>query len=214
MISVVKWQITGYTKMFRIGQTIKLDCANKSVKSRICGWKPGRYILIDLEYESDSSTGLHVGDELVARLARRGKTFGFITSPAQFLYDQKVAVLKYPDSIEQDSDDTWYPTSMPVKILRTPGDHDLEDWSGVVRYVSVAGVRIVSPLGANVGEKLFLTFTLVAGGIVDNVQASVTSVVNTESGFDLTLKYIFLSETNKRALESFMDMISTRSGLL
>ncbi len=200
--------------MFRIGQTIKLDCANKSIESRICGWKPGRYILIDLEYENASSTGLHVGVEIVARLARRGKTFGFITSLAQFLYDQKVAVLKYPDSVEQDGDDTWYPTSMPVEILRTPGDHELEDLRGVVRYVSLAGVRIVSPFEATVGEKLFLTFTLITGGTIDNVQASVTSVVNAGSGFDLTLKYIFLSDTNKRALESFMDMISTRSGLL
>jgi len=200
--------------MFSIGQRINIEVGRKKIQSRVCGWKKGGYILIELPFESAEAAELKTGAEVVARLSINGEPYGFITSLAQFLYGQRMAALSYPETIVRNIEKTseWIPVSTPVDILKIFGDNELDEWRAALMELNLEGVRIESRRHATIEEKLFLTFTLVTGEIIDNAQASVTAVAKSRSGCLIEAAFTHLTDENRQSLENFIDMISTRSG--
>ncbi len=201
--------------MFTAGQRIHLEWGNRRFESRIRGWKKDCYILVDMEYDSEDFAGIQLGHELVARFIKDGMSYGFVASPSQFLYDHHIAVLAYPEQIElhKEKQIRWFPVSSPVYILQALAGHELEDWRCVARELSLSGLRVISNHAVKIGDKLFITFDLVTGEKVENIHVAVERVSKAAGGFKLELKYIFLSDDNKQALDNFVDMASTRSGL-
>lgn len=202
--------------MFTAGQEIQIEGEKGRFKSHIRGWRKGAFLLIDMDYTSEVGANLKVGQEIVARFFMGGEPFGFITQPVHFLYNHDIAVLSYPEVVERNSErrNERFPVRSPVDILQVLAGHELEEWRGVIRDVSLSGVRLISPRPVAVNETLFLTFTLPPDEEVDNVQATVHRVSKIQEGYEIGLDFAFLSNENKEALAEFIDLAQNKSWTL
>ena len=200
--------------MFAVGQKIQLEWDRKKVISRIRGLRKGRYILVDMDYGADDPAKVGAGQKVVARLTVDGAPCGFVTRLSQFLYQHQIAALDYPETVERQAgaEQEWFPLSAPVEVMRTAQDNDLEEWRVTAREVRQGGLRAFSRRPVAQGDTVFLTFTLPAGGKVDNAQATAGASAKSKEGYEIEFSFVAPSDENAQALLNFLDMATTRSG--
>lgn len=200
--------------MFTVGQKIQLEWDRKKVISRIRGFRKGHYVLVDMDYGADDPAKLGGGQKVVARLTLEGAPCGFVTRLSQFLYQHGIAALDYPEIVERHirPEHEWFPMSAPVEVMRTAQDNDLEEWRVTAREVCLGGLRAFSKRAVERGDTMFLTFTLPAGGKVDNAQATAASATKGKGGYEIEFSFVAPSDENAQALLNFTDMATTRSG--
>ena len=139
--------------LFNAGMEITLEDGATKAKTAVCGWKEGKYLLVD----GAGSIKARINGQLVARLCRNGCYYGFSTSILGLFPEINLMALSYPDDVEESNSRRAgrYQVTMPVKICRSH-DGPVLDENGVLTDLSLGGVGFVCLMKFAPGEAAYL----------------------------------------------------------
>jgi c-di-GMP-binding flagellar brake protein YcgR len=135
--------------IFKRGLEIALDDSHSKLNTTLCGWKPGKYLLI----EAPAGRSIRENVSLVGRFFHDGCYYGFGVESLGLLPEAHMLVLKYPDDIVNSSvrQGSRLEVALPATVFRGASPADPAH-NALITDLSAGGLNYSCFMMFNVGE--------------------------------------------------------------
>lgn len=143
--------------IFKRGLEILLDDSHSKIRTTLCGWKSGKYLLI----EEPGGRGAKDNAPLVGRFFHDGCYYGFTVEALGRLPEAHILVLKYPDDIVKSSvrKNSRLEVALPSTVFRGPSPADPAH-NALITNLSAGGLRFSCFMLFTVGETVSIVGAL------------------------------------------------------
>lgn len=174
-------------------------------KTNVCGWKEGKYLLLDIPNGWTVKQGHHI----LARLGYGGMYCGFSSEVIGSFPEINVAVVSFPEDISESSSrrNGRYPAAIPMNARRQASANGSER-NGIITDISLGGLKFTCHMMFNVGENVFLNFTLPTGQGVTAAAVAVKSMKAIEKKYEYGGEFDITSESVQKAVGKLIDRLN------
>lgn len=186
------------------GLELALENGSFKGKTSVCGWKEGKYLLLDVPNGWMVKPNQHI----VARLVSDGAYCGFASEVIGHFPEINVAALSFPDDISESSArrNGRYPAAIPTHAARQPSAAGPEK-NGLITDISLGGLKFTCHMMFRVGEKVFLNFTLPTGASVTAAVVTVKSMKAFEKKYEYGGEFDITCQSVQKAVGKLMDRL-------
>jgi c-di-GMP-binding flagellar brake protein YcgR len=174
-------------------------------KTTVCGWKEGKYLMLDVP----SGWVVKQGRNILARLFSNGSYCGFSSEVIGHFPEINVAVLTFPDDFSESSSrrNGRYPAAIPMNATSEPIPDDGHR-NGIITDISMGGLKFTSNFMFSVGQKVFLNFTLPTGQSVTGAAVAIKGMKVSDKKYEYGGEFDLISESVQKAVGKLMDRLS------
>ncbi|MBF0292422.1 MAG: flagellar brake domain-containing protein [Nitrospinae bacterium] len=190
--------------IFKRGLEILLDDSHSKLRTTLCGWKTGKYLLI----EEPAGRNVREGVSLVARFSHDGCYYGFNVEALGHLPEAHILVLKYPDDIMQSCvrKNSRLEVALPVNIFRGDKPSDaLND--ALITDLSAGGLNFSCFMSLNVGETVGVVGALEPEHPEMALSFIVRSVKTVGMKYEYGGEFVFSEGSAENALKTKVDRL-------
>lgn len=188
--------------IFKRGLEILLDDSHSKLRTTLCGWKSGKYLLI----EEPTGRNVRDGVSLVARLFHDGCYYGFDVEALGHLPEVHMLVLKYPDNIMQSSvrKSSRLEVALPVKVFRGTNQADTVN-DALITDLSASGLHFSCFMLFNVGETVGVIGALEPEQPDKTLHVIVRSMKGVGVKYEYGAEFVFAEAGEEKALKAKVD---------
>jgi hypothetical protein len=187
------------------GLELSLENGSFKGKTNVCGWKDGKYILLDVP----QGWAIKQGQHIVARLFSDGSYCGFSSEVIGHFPEISVAAVSFPDDISESSSrkNGRYPAAIPIHALRQPSA-EIGDENGIITDISMGGLKFTCNLMFKVGDTVYLNFTLPTGQSVTGAAVTIKGMKAGEKKYEYGAEFDIYCDSVQKAVGKLMDRLS------
>jgi len=187
------------------GLELSIENGSFKGKSNICGWKDGKYLLLDVP----AGWAIKQSQHILARLSSNGSYCGFSSEVIGHFPEINVAALSFPDDFSESSSrrNGRYPAAIPMNATSNPSA-DVGFMNGIITDISMGGLRFTCNSMFRVGEKVFLNFTLPTGQSVTGAAIAIKSMKAGDKKYEYGGEFDIISDSVQKAVGKLMDRLS------
>ena len=190
--------------IFKRGLEILLDDSHSKLRTTLCGWKSGKYLLI----EEPAGRNVREDVPLVGRFSHDGCYYGFNVFALGHLPEAHILALKYPDDIMQSCvrKSSRLEVALPVNVFR--GDKPSDPLNAaLITDLSVGGLNFSCFMLFNVGETIGVVGALEPEHPDKALSVIVRSVKAVGVKYEYGGEFVFAEGSAENALKAKVDRL-------
>lgn len=190
--------------IFKRGLEILLDDSHSKLRATLCGWKTGKYLLI----EEPAGRNVRDGVPLVGRFFHDGCYYGFSVEALGHLPEAHILALKYPDEIVQSSvrKNSRLEVALPVTVFRGAETADTGN-DALITDLSAGGLHFSCFMLFNVGETVGVLGSLAPEQPGTALRVIVRSMKAVGVKYEYGGEFVFAEGETEKALKAKVDKL-------
>lgn len=202
--------------LLTVGQKFTADIVGEKFDVCARGWHDGKYIIVDIPMYKNEPLTLASLTGCKILFVKDGTYVRFQSKIIRVFYQSPAfMVISFPDMIDKTNLRKSERVQVQVPIIFKV--NGVRPTDGLVRDLTLDGALITSALRLVKGDKVTISATLKVGAL-NNLEATVQNVreftKNKVKFHAAGLKFIALSENDKKVLQSILDHQKNQSNLL
>lgn len=192
--------------IFKRGLEILLDDSHSRIRTTLCGWKSGKYLLI----EEPAGRNTKENVPLVGRFFHDGCYYGFTVEALGHLPEAHILVLKYPDDIVKSSvrKSSRLEVAFPSTVFRGASPTDLTH-NALITNLSAGGLRFSCFMLFNAGETVAIMGALEPEQPDKTLNVIVRSMIAVGNKYEYGGEFVFGGGEEENAVKAKVDKLDS-----
>lgn len=191
--------------IFKRGLEIMLDDGHTRTKTTLCGWKPGKYLLL----EEPTGRTINESSSMIGRLFKDGAYYGFNVETLGHLPEAHVLAVKYPADIIESTvrKGSRLEVAIPANVSRDGAAHTDPGSNALITDLSAGGLNFVCFMLFNVGDTVTVAGALAPEHVEKPVRVLIKNTKALGNKYDYGGEFVFSDPGDATTLKAKVEKL-------